>query len=132
MPFAHGTLSLLRCSIQREVDQFRGGLVAGEVASGSDGAADFRVQGLNRVRSVDQPSHLGWVIEEGDHLVPGPSPARRDGGVFRGQLARLELGHRDVCGSGVHGGVDGLQGHSHGLAVPFCATIDPLDQSLAA
>ena len=78
MPFADRTLPLGRCSIERQIDQFRRSVVAWEMTSGSDGTANFRVQGLNGIRGVDQPADLGRVIEERDDLVPGPAPARRD------------------------------------------------------
>jgi hypothetical protein len=41
VPFAHLSLPLGRGSIQREIDQLCSGFIAGEVASGSDGTADF-------------------------------------------------------------------------------------------
>lgn len=86
----------------------RGLAVAGEVTPGADGAADLRVQRLDRVGGVDEPADFGWIVEERDHLVPGPSPAGRYGRVARGQIGFLELGQNGLCCLDIDGGVDGL------------------------
>ncbi|MEP0234916.1 hypothetical protein [Roseibium sp.] len=61
------------------------------MATRSDGAPDFRVQGINGIRGVDQLAHLRRVIEKRDDLVPGPPPTRRDCRIPLGQFAALEL-----------------------------------------
>ena len=49
----------------REVDQFAGGLLGGEVSSGLDRLADLAVQRLDRVRGVDDSAHVGGESEKG-------------------------------------------------------------------
>ena len=62
MLFSYRAHPLLWWSIKRQIDQFGCGLVTGEVAPGSYGATDFRVQRLNCVGRVDQSPDLGRII----------------------------------------------------------------------
>ena len=87
------------------------------MAAGTHGAPDFRVQRLHGVGGVNQPADLRRVVQERDHLIPSPTPTRRDSRMAGGQIALRELGQRSLCGLGIHGRVDRLQGCRHRPAV---------------
>ena len=130
VPFADRTLPLVRCSIEREIDQFRRRVVAWEMASGSDGSADFRVQRLNGVRGVNQPADLRWVVEERDHLVPSAPPARCDRRIPSCQIAFLELSQSQFCSIGIHRRVDRLESSRDCFAVFVAGEIHGMAQQM--
>lgn len=45
---------------------------------------DYPVHALNRVGGIDDLPHVWWEGKERDDLLPRPSPARRNGGVYLG------------------------------------------------
>lgn len=54
------------------MDHSRGGIVTGEVAPGPDRPAELGIQGLDGIRSVDDPADLLREGEEAcEHAMPG-------------------------------------------------------------
>ena len=73
-PLACWHCPFLREVAQDEVEQFDSSLVGWEVASSSNGAPQFGVQGFDGVRGVDQQPHSDGKSEERDHIVPDAPP----------------------------------------------------------
>lgn len=77
---------------------FFGRIVIGEVTSGSHGAAQLRVQGLDLVRGVNDPAHAFREGEAGNDVVPVAPPAQRDRRVSLSPVAGLEPLQRLIVG----------------------------------
>src|SRR5919112_1462673 len=77
LPAVHPALAALSGGVEaadNKVEAFQGGLLVGEVASGSGGTAEAGVQAFDRVRRVDHPSDFGAVVQERRELGPGVVP----------------------------------------------------------
>ena len=57
-----------------QVDHLEGGTITGENSSVVNGLADNAVEGLNGVGGVDRAADVVRVVEDGDDLLPVPSP----------------------------------------------------------
>jgi FkbM family methyltransferase len=118
----HGPLTrwhfpLFLRSVQDQVEELGGGIVAGEVASGPDGAAQLGIQGLDRIAGVDDPPDVVREGEERDDLGPGPPPALADGGIAGAPGTGLECAQRLFGRIGIGSAVDFLQGAGQPTAV---------------
>ena len=60
--------------LNSQVDHLEGRTIAGENPSVVNGLADDAVEGLNGVGGVDRAADVIWVVEDGDDLLPVPSP----------------------------------------------------------
>ena len=81
MPFPGWVFPLCRDVPQRQVDQLRGRLVAGEMPLVANRLADLAVQALNRVGRVQDLADLRREGEKRDHLLPAPAPTVHHGRV---------------------------------------------------
>ena len=68
---------------QRQPDQFRGRIVVGKMPARLDDLPQLRMDTLESVGRVENPSDLGRKCEEGNHVYPGPSPRIDDGWKLR-------------------------------------------------
>src|SRR3546814_148529 len=81
-------------SVQDQIEQLGGRLVAWEVSPGSDRAPELRVKRLDGIGCVDDPAHFVRERKERDDLAPGAPPALADSGITLAPGTGLERRQR--------------------------------------
>jgi hypothetical protein len=89
---------------QRQPDQFRRRVVAGEMPTRRDDFAELRVDALEAVGRVNDASDLRRKREKGDHVRPGARPRRDDGRQLRAPGFARDVVKRGGRGLGAPGG----------------------------
>src|SRR6516164_5548792 len=79
------------------------------MSSGSDGAAKLRVQRLDCIRGVNDPSHAFGKGKEGDHELPVSAPALSDCWIFDAPGALRKSLEGGLAGSRIGRAIDGPQ-----------------------
>src|ERR1700733_10824009 len=87
------------------------------MSSGSDSAAQLRVQRLDGIRGVDDASHAFGEREEWDHELPVAAPALRDRWILYAPRSLCEGIEGGLAGGCIGGAIDRAQCLRHALAI---------------
>src|SRR5271169_2447905 len=87
------------------------------MSSGSDGAAQLRIQRLDGIRCVDDPSHAFGESEERNHELPVAAPALRDCRIFYAPRTLRKGIEGSLTGSSIGCAIDRTQRLRQALAI---------------